>query len=372
VGESVPSRVTLKEVAAEANVSISTVSRVLRGDKSRPVEAGTAERIRRVARELDYRPNLVARSLAQNETTLISSRREIGVVLSLATYKYSDPFFSRVIEGIDAEILARGLRLRFVYSLAELEDEHLRGEMVRPEIISGLIAIALNAKELAQLAESGVHRLVVVEGPEMFRGADFVSTDKEGAVHQLLEHLWALGHRRFGFIGPRDEERYRRFRAWLALAGAPEPVVIDTGGAWGMAPGYAGMRTLLQMAHDRWPSAVVAASDGLAVGVLRAAHELNVRVPHDMAVVGFDNTMGAYTSPSLTSVSVQREQLGRMAVRRLIERQLHPDEPGTRVIMGAELVVRESSGAPSVTEDGADTTDGGATSSQSGSSMPAR
>src|ERR1035437_1309272 len=148
-----PSRVTLKDIAAQESVSISTVSRVLRGDKSRPVEAVTGARIRRMAQEMGYRPNLVARSLAQNQTTLISSSREIGVILNFATYKFSDPFFSRVIEGIDSEILARGLRLRFVYSLAELEDEQLRGEMVRPEIVSGLIAIAVKAKDLAQLAE---------------------------------------------------------------------------------------------------------------------------------------------------------------------------------------------------------------------------
>lgn len=352
-----PSRVTLKDVAAQANVSVSTVSRVLRGDQSRPVEAETQERIRRAARALKYRPNLVARSLAQNDTTLISSSREIGVVLNLPTFKYSDPFFSRVIEGIDAEILARGLRLRFIYSRAELQDEQLRGEMLRPEIISGLIAISLPASELAQMAEGGVSAIVVVEGSEVYNWADQVTIDKESGVHQLMEHLWTLGHRRFGFVGPIDEERYRRFRAWLALAGALEPVVIDTDGLWDMSGGYAGMRTLLHMARDRWPTAIMAACDSVAVGVLRAAHESGVHVPNDMAVVGFDNTMGAYTSPSLTSVSVQRQQLGRMAVRRLIERQQHPDEPGIRVMMAAELVVRESSGSglaaeprPSATE----------------------
>jgi DNA-binding LacI/PurR family transcriptional regulator len=340
------SRTTLKDIAARAGVSVSTVSRVLRGDQSRPVEPATEERIRLAARELDYRPNLLARSLAQKESMLISHRREVGVVLGRTSYKYSDPFFSRVIEGIDAEILARGLRLRFVYSLAELEDDQLRGEMVRPDIVSGVIGVVLRAPALAQLAASGVAPVVVIEGPELYQGIDYVSIDKEGGVQQLMEHLWGLGHRRFGYIGPPEEERFRRFRVWMALNGAVDPLVVDTRRSWDMPAGYTGMQQLLQSPRERWPTAVMAACDTLAIGALRAARELGVEVPRDLTVVGFDNTLGAYASPALTSVSVQCDQLGRMAVRRLIERQQHPDEPITRVVMATALVVRESSGPP--------------------------
>jgi LacI family transcriptional regulator len=107
-------RATLRDVAARAGVSLLTASRVVRGDHSRPVEAATEERIRGAVRELRYRPNLAARSLARGEVGPGSHAREVGVVLGTTSYRFSNPFFSRVIEGIDAKILADRLHLRFV------------------------------------------------------------------------------------------------------------------------------------------------------------------------------------------------------------------------------------------------------------------
>src|SRR5205085_8845725 len=126
----------------------------------RPVEAATEERIRAAVHELRYRPNLAARSLARGEVGPGSHAREVGVVLGTTSYKFSDPFFSRVIEGIDAEILANRLHLRFVYSVTDLADDGLTGDMVRPDVIGGLIGIALRANPLAHLATTGVAPIV--------------------------------------------------------------------------------------------------------------------------------------------------------------------------------------------------------------------
>lgn len=346
-GKTVAGEVRLKDVAARVGVSISTVSRVLRGDNSRPVEAETVERIRAAARDLGYRPNLAARSLAHGRRGAARPLREIGVILGFKTYKFSDAFFSRVIEGIDAEILANRWRLRFVYSIGDLlDDESLFGEMVRPEVVGGLIGVALRAEALQRLAATGVSPIVAVEGPEAVPGVDFVVCDKEGALAQLMTHLWELGHRRVTFLGPTWEERCRRFRAWLALAGAAPVEIVDTEDSWDMEAGYVAMRALLAAPRAAWPTAVVAACDTLAVGALRATREAGVLVPDDITVVGFDDTMGAFTSPALTSVTVEREQLGRLAVRRVIERQRYPDEPALRLTEGTQLVVRESSGPP--------------------------
>ena len=338
--QGIAAQATLKDVAARAHVSISTVSRVVRGDRSRPVEAGTEARIWQAVREVDYRPNLAARALARGDRRAAGVRREIGVVLGTTNYKFSDPFFSRVIEGIDAEIMARRCHLRFLYSVADLQEEQLLAEMVRPEVIG----VALRAEALQRLAETGVGPIVVVEGPEPVQGVDFVLCDKEAAIAQIMEHLWSLGHRRFAFLGTAREERCRRLRAWLALAGGQPPTLVETDDRWSMEAGYEETLALLGTSRTAWPSALVAGCDGLAVGALRAARELGVAVPGDLAVVGFDDTMGAFTHPTLTTVRVQREGLGRLAVRRLIERQQHPDEPPVRIVEGTELVLRESSG----------------------------
>lgn len=338
-------QVTLREVAARAGVSISSVSRVLRGDRSRPVEAATEERIRRAVRELGYRPNLAARSLARGEASAHRSEQEVGIVLGTERYKYSDPFFSRVIEGIDAEILAHHRHLRFVYSIADLEDERLFGEMVRPDVVGGLIAISVRAAVLARLSAAGITPIVVVEGPDPAPGVDFVFCDKEAAIAQMMEHLWNLGHRRFAFLGKSGEERAKRFRAWLALADLPAAPILDTRGQWSIEAGYDALQDFLTTARDGWPDAIVCGSDSLAVGALRAARDAGLTVPDDLAIVGFDDTMGAFVDPPLTSVAVQREQLGRVAVRRLIARQRYPDEPPMRIVEGVALVVRASCGA---------------------------
>lgn len=336
---------TLKDVAARVGVSVSTVSRVLRGDDSRPVDVATAARIRAVAHDLDYRPNLAARALARNEATQTSSRGEIGLVLGGKSCKFSDPFFSRVIDGIDAEMLANRLRLRFVYAVAELEEDPQRGALVRPEVVSGLIGVVLGPETVNRLMTSGVTPIVVIDGPDLIDGIDYVQVDKEGGVRQLMEHLWGFGHRRFAYLGVVAEDRYRHFRAWLALAGAPEPHVVDTDHRWDMEAGHEAMRSLRSVPRPSWPTAVVVACDTMAMGALRAAREMGVRVPQEMAMVGFDNTMGAFTNPPLTTIAVQQEQLGRLAVRRLLQRQRHPDEPSIRMILTTELVVRESCGA---------------------------
>ena len=288
---------------------------------------------------------LVARSLARGEANASSPLREIGIVLGTTSYKFSDPFFSRVIEGIHAEILTTHRHMRFLYSIADLEDDGLVGEMVRPEVVGGLIGIALRAEPLRRLAASGITPIVVVEGPEPAPGVDFVSCDKESAMGQMMEHLWHLGHRTYAFLGEPSEERAKRFRTWLALAGSRDAPILDTHNGWGMDAGYAATLELLASSRENWPTAIVAGCDALAVGALRAARERDVHVPHDLAVVGFDDTMGAFMHPPLTSIAVQREQLGRLAVRRLIERQHHSDEPVVRIVEATELVVRESCGA---------------------------
>ncbi len=335
--------VTLKDVAQRAGVSTSTASRITRGDRSRPVEAATEARIWEAARALGYRPNLLARSLVKGQNTLIDPLREIGIVLGTRGYKFSGLFFMGVLESIHAEILANRYHLRFIYSMSDLEDEWLRGEMVRPDIIGGLIGITLHDDALRCLAATGVAPIVVIEGPASATNVDFVSCDKESGIVQMMDHLWALGHRSYVFLGPPEEERARRFTAWLTLSGQPAAPIVDTHEAWDMETGYAAMRAFLSSNRDR-PSVVVAACDTLAVGALRAAREMEMRVPDDMAIVGFDDTMGAFTNPALTSVVVQRERLGHIAVQRLIDRQRHPTEPSLRIVETTTLVVRESCG----------------------------
>ncbi len=336
----------LKDVASSSGVSISTVSRVLRGDGSRPVDPATSERIWAAARDLGYRPNLTARALALGQVSASKPLREIGVVIGRKTIRFSDPFFSRVIEGIDAETVANRWRLRFIHTMRDLDEGGLWHEVVRPEVIGGLIGVALSADALQRLSTTDVPLIVAVEASHAAAGMDVVQCDKEGAIAQVMAHLWELGHRRVAFLGPTLEERCRRFRAWLALAGERSTMIVDTDDVWDMEAGYTGMRRLLNEPREGLPTAVVAACDSLAVGALRAAREAGITTQRDITVVGFDDTMGAFTSPTLTTVTVEREQLGRLAVRRLIERQLHPDEPPIRLIEATHLVVRESSGAP--------------------------
>jgi len=328
---------SIRDVAREALVSVTTVSRVVNGNAL--VAESTRLRVLAAIERLAYVPHRGARSLITRKT------ETVGVVLPDV---YGE-FFSELIRGIDQT--ARGSRYHVLVSgshsdPAELEAvlHALRGR------VDGLIVMSPDVNALALLARTGrALPIVLLNCGEDCRGFDAIDVDNHGGALSLVRHLLGLGHRRIALIGgpPGNLDARERARGWrdalseAGLAASPELVLP---GDFREASGHeAGLR--LARLSPR-PTAVFAANDAMAVGCLSALREVGLRVPEDVALGGFDDVpIARYLSPPLTSVRVPIARLGSRAIERLLARLADGgDARLRREVVHTELAVRRSCG----------------------------
>lgn len=333
--------VTIKEVARGAGVSVATVSRVY--NHSHHVREETRLRVRRTAQRLGYSPHGAARSLVTNRT------HTIGVLLP----DLYGEFFSELIRGIDVTAQAQGYHL--LLSSARRHDQSLlpllrsmRGR------VDGLILMTpdLDAATTERGLPAGFP-VVHLSGPAGDAPCDVLGIENHAGVLQMMQHLVALGHRRIAFIGgvTRNfdaDERLRGYREALSALGLEADPDLELPGDFSEAAGHEAAHRLLQAALR--PTAVFAANDCMAIGALSAFRDAGLRIPRDVAVVGFDDIpMARYVDPALTSVRVDIAELGRRATERLFEAVRHPaqDRVLHRELLPTTLVVRRSCGAQS-------------------------
>jgi LacI family transcriptional regulator len=330
---------TIRDVAREAGVSVATVSRVF--NDSGPVRAETRQRIIDVARRLRFSPNTAARSLSTRRTNTI------GVLLP----DLYGEFFSEVIRGIDQTVQQHGCHALVSSSHNERSEVEAALRAMRGRV-DGLIVMApeIDAATLAANVPDRIP-LVLLNTPLTDGSYASLDVDNYGGARQVTEHLLGLGHRRIAFIagGERNhdsQERRRGFRDALARDSAAE--ALELAGDFTEAAGFEAARALL--ADGRLPDAIFAANDSMAVGVLSALGQRGVRVPDDVAVVGFDDIpIAQYTTPPLTTVRVAIASLGARAAERLF-RAIQAPFPAERgqEILPTDLVVRGSCGSPRV------------------------
>jgi LacI family transcriptional regulator len=328
---------TIRDVAREAGVSVATVSRFF--NDSGPVRHETRLRIDEVARRLRYVPNRAAQSLSTRRT------RTIGVLLP----DLHGEFFSEVIRGIDQTVRRTGWHMLLSSShddRAEIEAA-LRAMRGR---VDGLIVMSPDVDAEALSGNLPEHLPVVLMSCELeHRSYASLDIDNHGGARALVRHLLDVGHRRIGVIaGPARNhdarERLRGMRAELAAAGVAHDASLEVAGDFSESAGYAGARQL--MAHTSPPSVIFACNDAMAVGALCALRDADVRVPEDVAVVGFDDIpIARYVSPPLTTVRVAIARLGERAAERLFQAiDASGGHDATHEVMPTELVVRRSSG----------------------------
>ncbi len=301
---------TIRDVAREAGVSIATVSRVY--NDSPLVSEDTREHVRQIALRLDYIPNGAARSLITNRT------HAIGVLLP----DLYGEFFSEIIRGID--LAARREHFQVLVSSSHADTETLLSAVSSMRgRIDGLIAMAPDAQTTAALA-GFIRKFPVVllnSGPTQAECGTISIANFDGA-YAMVRHLQSFGHRSIAMVkGPAGnidaEERLRGYRMALRDSGIePEPS-LEVPGDFTEASGYEGAVTLMQ--RQLRPTAVFAANDYMAIGVVSALRDAGVRVPEDIAVGGFDDiAISQYLSPPLTTVRVDAYTLGERAVMQIL------------------------------------------------------
>lgn len=329
----------MKEVAALAGVSLSTVSRVVNEDPA--VRADLAARVRRAVDSLGYRHNATASALRRNDGLSAS----IGLIVE----DVGNPFFSAVQRGIEEVARERGV-LTFAGSSDELGGrERALAEALGARGVDGLIiAPAGNDHSfLLRDREAGM-ALVFVDRPGRFIDADAVLTDNAGGAAAAVDHLVAAGHRRIGFLGDRPElytaaERLRGFEFALARHGLPADERLVRHTMTRADDAYATTRDLLE--SDDPPTAIFTSQNLITIDAVRALHDLGVA--RSVALVGFDDVvLGDVVDPGLTVLAQDPVGLGRTAAGLLFSRLDGNAAPTRQVVLGPTLIARGSGELP--------------------------
>jgi LacI family transcriptional regulator, galactose operon repressor len=335
MAQAVPQRMTIREIADLAGVSIATVSRVLNGRDD--VSTETREAVTRVIRENGYTANRNARGLSAGRSGLV------GVIVPLLYPAY----FSGMLAGA-AEALGE-LDLQIV--LSPTGGEHHREVSVLDRlhgVTDGALIILPeeSSSELERLLDRGYRFVVLDPLMPLDERIPSVSAAHTSGADQAMRHLLELGHRRIAQItGPRGwlatEDRRRGYRAALASAGILPDPALEVEATPEIDPGRAAAESVLGLPEP--PTAIFAFNDNIAIGTLQAARARGLRVPEDLSVVGFDDVEHAtIVTPTLTTVRQPLAEMGRTAVS-LLNRLLEGQRFETlHVELATRLVVRES------------------------------
>ncbi|XHS77714.1 LacI family DNA-binding transcriptional regulator [Burkholderiaceae bacterium UC74_6] len=330
---------TIKDVAALAGVSFTTVSHVL--NDTRPVSPEARARVLAAVEEIGYLPSAVARSLRKSET------KTVGVLVP----NVQNPFFGELVCGVEEACRQAGYSVLICNSDNDPRHQQQYMRTLLEKRVDGLLLSSAGDDEalarifsLAKLPSVTVDRLV----PGV--RADRVAVHNEGGARSAVEHLIEIGHRHIACIsGPQQfavsRERVAGWRTAMLAAGlvADDSLVFESD--FSSAGGHIAARRLLAQRPE--VTAVFSSNDMMAYGVLRAAAEAGRTVPQRFSVVGFDDIeMSRYVLPALTSVGVPVQQLGREAGRALIERIDNPDMALKEVLLNPRLTLRESTAAP--------------------------
>lgn len=337
--------VTMVDIARAAGVSQSTVSRVLNeAPTSVPIAEETRNRVQEVARSLGYRPNPLARGLRGARTMLL------GVIVREIT----DPFFSAAVEAMSTEALNRGYNVVLGTAHSKADEAIALRAVLETRHCDAIILLGDMRDEprfLEDLRASQTPLVALWHGTEL-EGVPTVNTDNRAGVTAALDHLAELGHRSISYIGDRSlgdiRERRTAVLDYMEQRGWPVPdeYIRDTTNH--PAGGDQALRDLMALPHP--PTAVICATDHVAVGVLHAAAELGVSVPHDLSVVGFDDIpLATYTVPSLTTVRMPIDEMTAAAARMAMDPPDEEAEDGKNpsIIIPPTLVVRSSTGQAS-------------------------
>jgi len=329
---------SIKDIARAANVSHSTVSRALRN--SPLVNAETADRIRRIAAEVNFRVSAVGRSLATGRTY------SIGVVVT----SIADPFVAEVVSGIEETASARGYSVILATARADRDEELRVVHTFEERRVEGLLLTGsrVGMPYPSPLTEMQIP-MVVINNERAGSSGYSVVVDNAAASLAAVRFLIQLGHRRIAYIGDRfgfysNEARHEGYRQSLAAHGIPyvtDLVVIADASPEG---GRRAMAQLLDV-PDR-PTAAFCYDDMTALGALTAIRQRGLRVPHDISIVGFDDiAVAPYMDPPLTTVRQPKHLMGQIATETIVNLlDGAPAEP-TRRFQG-ELIVRESTAPP--------------------------
>ena len=332
-------KITIHDVAEKAGVSIATVSRVM--NNNYPVKEETRKKIEDAIEELGYVPNEIARSL------ILKSTSSVGIIIPGIT----NLFFPTIVEEINRELVDNGFTMSLYITEGDPEMEKIVIDSIVSRNMDGIIAIDPSLENL----ENGYFPSLCKTTPTIIINADtgshncnFISYDEKVGTREAFQHLLNLGHRKISFLrGDRSlsydlkEDFYRQLirenglkyeKVIIVGRGNSQEVVEKTSIIYGK-----------HLDFDERETAVFACNDLMAVGVINACNKANIKVPEDMSVIGFDNTLlSSITHPKITTVDLNMKEIGKTAAMELIHMIKEKRITNKKILYDTKLVIRES------------------------------
>ncbi len=332
------SSVTIRDVARQAGVSVATVSRYI--NRSAPVSEDVAQKLEQVMVELKYVPQAAARQLATRRTRLI------GVLLT----NLDNDFFSQLLRGIEEVVREHGYNL--LVATYHANQRWQSSLPIGPHNVDGMLVFAdsLDDKGLASLHHRGFPMVLIHRTPPTGLLVPCVTIENKAAAHRLIDHLIDVhGKRRIILMRGESsqEDSYWReigFRASLEAHGLPFDPQLILKGDFDRDIAYQVMKRFLENKSVPSFDAIFTGDDDAAVGVLRILSEKGIRVPEDVAVVGFDDmNLSAFLTPPLTTVRAPTEEVGRSAAQQLVG-LLDKKAAQEIILLPTEIILRHSCG----------------------------
>ncbi|MFJ5622700.1 LacI family DNA-binding transcriptional regulator [Peribacillus loiseleuriae] len=329
--------VKMSDVAKLANVSTATVSRVLRNPEA--VKKITQQKVFEAIKQLDYQPNILARHFRTNQTKTI-----LVVVPSLTNL-----VFSEIISGIDTVATEKGYQVLLGNINNRMEKAQSYINHLKQKQVDGVIL--LTVKLAQELWEEIAHDYPIVLASDFVEKLNIpaVCIDNLNCGYQITEHLIKLGHQKIAHVsGSLDvaisRERAQGYRKALHHYNIPVDESFMIEGDYSIGCGYSSVKKLMK--QDNKPTAIFFGNDEMAMGGIKAAKEMGIRVPEDLAVIGFDDIkFSAVFDPALTTIAQPFHEMGRKSMELLLK--IMNDEPleHEKYVIESQFIVRESCGA---------------------------
>ncbi|MHB1452691.1 MAG: LacI family DNA-binding transcriptional regulator [Saccharofermentanales bacterium] len=334
-------KIKMQDIASRCNVSKALVSRIINGDPSLKIPEATREKILDAVEAMGYIPNTNARLLSKKNEKSAEEKYKIGYITFASYGKLGHPFFSHIIEGMMEEIQKSHCILTTALNIDELGNNYFNKKTNGIPNLDGLIILG-NVEDpgLIDYLKGKAKFAVVLDG-HFDEKADYVGTDLRKSIIIGLSHLAECGYTNLGMLIGSHEDRLEACREFFRVNN------IDWNDQWILNCAYsvdvAYEKVCEKLSHAAPPKAIMAWNDEMAIGCLKALNKFGYKVPEDVAVVGHDDiNMAAYSSVSLTTVKIYKEEIGRMAVKILIDRIQTKRSVPIRVEIPGRLKIRES------------------------------
>ncbi len=339
---------TLKDIARETGVSISTVSRVINGKSNNAASKEVQDRIWAAARAGGYKPNEAAQTLKQKNSkpSSLQATRSIACIYARTNDASNDAFFSALTRSVEQEALKRGYIVKYSFTVFDIDSPLTRSLLRNNDVDGAVILGRCDSRTLTYLKKR--FRKIVYTGLNILNfNCDQIICDGDAVASEAISYLLDLGHRRIGYVGDTQNEiRYDAYRKILHEHHIALDRSIVASCACTSEGGYSGTEKMLSGKNIlTLPSALFCMNDTIAVGTIKAIQEKGLRVPGDISVISMDDIdIAQYMSPTLTTMHIPIADMGKITAKTLIERIEGEISLPMKIALPYRLVKRESCG----------------------------